>query len=59
MTNKYLLFQNDEIFTFQLNIIVMDAKDRQSRYPLSQTCSLLLPWSQREVICEEDYMEVQ
>ncbi|XP_023829988.1 uncharacterized protein [Salvelinus sp. IW2-2015] len=50
--------QNDEVFTFQFNIIVMDAKDRQSCYPLSQTCSLLLPWSQREVICEEDYMEV-
>ncbi|CDQ67026.1 unnamed protein product [Oncorhynchus mykiss] len=50
--------QNDEVFTFQFNIIVMDAKDQQSRYPLSQTCSLLLPWSQREVICEEDYMEV-
>uniref|UniRef100_A0AAZ3P1G5 ZP domain-containing protein n=1 Tax=Oncorhynchus tshawytscha TaxID=74940 RepID=A0AAZ3P1G5_ONCTS len=59
MTNKYLLFQNDEVFTFQFNIIVMDAKDQQSRYPLSRTCSLLLPWSQREVICEEDYMEAQ
>ncbi|KAK6295342.1 hypothetical protein J4Q44_G00345680 [Coregonus suidteri] len=50
--------QNDEVFTFQFNVIVTDAKDQQSRYPLYQTCSLPLPWSQREVICEEDYMEV-
>uniref|UniRef100_A0A3P8ZLR7 ZP domain-containing protein n=1 Tax=Esox lucius TaxID=8010 RepID=A0A3P8ZLR7_ESOLU len=50
--------QNDELFTFQLYITVTDAKGQPSRYPLTQTCPLPLPWSQREVICEEDYMEV-
>ncbi|KAJ8009235.1 hypothetical protein DPEC_G00086790 [Dallia pectoralis] len=50
--------QNDEVFTFQLYITVTDAEGRPARYPLAQTCILPLPWSQREVICEEDYMEV-
>ncbi|KAL0967513.1 hypothetical protein UPYG_G00253210 [Umbra pygmaea] len=50
--------QDDEVFAFQFQITVTDSEGRQSRYPLAQTCALPLPWSQREVICEEDYMEV-
>jgi len=51
--------QNDEVFTFNLNIIVMDADGRWWRKPISKACVPPLAQAHREVVCEEDYMEVR
>ncbi|XP_029282165.1 uncharacterized protein LOC115004623 [Cottoperca gobio] len=49
--------QNDEVFTFRFNVIVKDAGGERVRRPVSAVCSGLM-WTHREMICEEDYMEV-
>ncbi|XP_034436491.1 uncharacterized protein LOC117758703 [Hippoglossus hippoglossus] len=49
--------QNDEVFTFRFNVIMSDGGGRWNSRPVSATCSGLT-WTHREVICEEDYMEV-
>ena len=51
-------FQGDEEFTFNFNVIMTDQHGEGMSYTLSKTCTLPLPWSPREVICELDYMEV-
>ena len=51
--------QNDEVFTFNLNILLTDAEGHRWSQPLSKTCVLPLALAQREVACEEHYMEVQ
>lgn len=53
----YWVFQNDEVFTFNFNLI-MDHEGDEVTYELSQTCSPTLPWSSREITCEANYMEV-
>ncbi|XP_035264198.1 uncharacterized protein LOC118222599 [Anguilla anguilla] len=47
----------DEVFVFNFNLIIRDY-DVMVSVPLSKTCTLSLPWSPREVICEHKYMEV-
>ncbi|XP_073348720.1 uncharacterized protein [Pagrus major] len=49
--------QNDEVFTFRFNVMVRDAGGRWISRPVSAVCSGLM-WTHREIICEEDYMEV-
>ncbi|XP_064877212.1 uncharacterized protein LOC135572711 [Oncorhynchus nerka] len=50
--------QDDEVFTFSFNLITIDANGVEATYSVNATCSLPLPWSPREVSCEENYMEV-
>ncbi|CAJ1086211.1 uncharacterized protein LOC117807237 isoform X1 [Xyrichtys novacula] len=49
--------QDDEVFTFNFNLIVMH-DGKEVTHALNKTCSPALPWSPREVTCELDYMEV-
>ncbi|XP_029616042.1 uncharacterized protein LOC115198303 [Salmo trutta] len=49
--------QDDEVFTFSFNLITA-ASGVEMTYTVTATCSLPLPWSPREVSCEENYMEV-
>lgn len=52
------VFQNDEVFTFSFNVMVNDAGGQWLSQPVSAVCSGL-NWTHREIICEEDYMEVR
>ncbi|XP_044185770.1 uncharacterized protein LOC122965674 isoform X1 [Thunnus albacares] len=49
--------QNDEAFTFRFNVMVSDGGAGWISRPVSAICSGL-SWSHREIVCEEDYMEV-
>ncbi|TWW68423.1 Zona pellucida sperm-binding protein 2 ZP1 [Takifugu flavidus] len=49
--------QNDEVFTFRFNVMVRDAHGHWTNQPVSAVCSGFT-LSDREIICEEDYMEV-
>nr|XP_040036087.1 zona pellucida protein AX 4 [Gasterosteus aculeatus aculeatus] len=49
--------QDDKVFTFKFNLVAT-RKGKEERFALNQTCSPSLPWSPREVTCEENYMEV-
>lgn len=53
----FCVFQNDEVFTFRFNVMVNDGGGRWNSWPVSAVCSGLI-WTHREIICEEDYMEV-
>ncbi|XP_054474249.1 uncharacterized protein LOC129106966 isoform X2 [Anoplopoma fimbria] len=49
--------QDDEVFTFSFNVIVSDSGGMLISRPVSAVCAGLI-WTHREIICEEDYMEV-
>ncbi|XP_059210796.1 uncharacterized protein LOC131989561 [Centropristis striata] len=49
--------KDDEVFTFNFNLIVPH-EGKEAIYALNKTCALSLPWSPREVTCEDNYMEV-
>ncbi|KAF3837106.1 hypothetical protein F7725_004570 [Dissostichus mawsoni] len=51
------IFQDDEVFTFNFNLVVAN-EGKIASYALNKTCSPSLPWSPREVTCEVNYMEV-
>ncbi|XP_041927019.1 uncharacterized protein LOC121690492 [Alosa sapidissima] len=50
--------QGDVEFTFNFSVIMTDQHGEEATYAVSKACTLPLPWSPREVICELDYMEV-
>ncbi|KAK9523137.1 hypothetical protein VZT92_019554 [Zoarces viviparus] len=49
--------KDDEVFLFNFNLTVM-REGWEDSYALTKTCSPSLPWSPREITCEENYMEV-
>ncbi|XP_068569968.1 zona pellucida protein AX 4 [Cebidichthys violaceus] len=49
--------ENDEVFSFNFTLTVT-REGRENTYVLNKTCSPSLPWSPREITCEENYMEV-
>ncbi|XP_053716014.1 uncharacterized protein LOC128755927 [Synchiropus splendidus] len=49
--------KDDEVFTFYFNVIVMH-EGIEMTHTFNRTCSPALPWASREVVCEENYMEV-
>ncbi|XP_031697308.1 uncharacterized protein LOC116379493 [Anarrhichthys ocellatus] len=49
--------KDDEVFLFNFNLTVT-REGREDSYALNKTCSPSLPWSPREITCEENYMEV-
>lgn len=55
---RFCVLQNDEVFTFRFNVIVSDGGGGWISQPVSEVCSGLI-WTHREIICEEDYMEVR
>ncbi|XP_010904239.2 uncharacterized protein LOC105031477 [Esox lucius] len=50
--------QGDEVFVFSFNLIAADETGEEMTYRINETCYLPLPWSPREIRCEENYMEV-
>lgn len=53
-----LCVQDDRLFTFRFNVMVSDGGSERMSHPLSAVCSGP-SWIQREIVCEEDYMEVR
>lgn len=51
------LLQKDEVFGFHFNLIVSNGGELET-YHLNKTCTPALPWVQKEVTCEVNYMEV-
>lgn len=51
------VLQNDRVFTFRFNVMVTTAHGHWTNRPVSAVCSGST-LSDREIICEEDYMEV-
>lgn len=55
--SHYTLFQKDEVFGFNFNLIVSYGGELKTHL-LSKTCTPALPWAPKEITCEVDYMEV-
>ncbi|XP_049613509.1 uncharacterized protein [Syngnathus scovelli] len=53
----FTLIQDDQVFTFQFNVMVSDGGSEWMSQSISAVCSGL-SLVQREIMCEEDYMEV-
>ncbi|XP_058864651.1 uncharacterized protein LOC117397773 isoform X2 [Acipenser ruthenus] len=49
---------NDVSYVLQYRFVRMDSLGRETVYPFSLSCSTESPWNPREVVCEENYMEV-
>nr|XP_015196192.1 PREDICTED: uncharacterized protein LOC107076608 [Lepisosteus oculatus] len=54
----YVHNELDSVFTLTSNFVKIDPSGGETTFPLSKTCTLSIPWNAREVICEENYMEV-
>ncbi|KAK2883503.1 hypothetical protein Q8A67_017140 [Cirrhinus molitorella] len=50
--------QNDNNFLFKLNVVLTDHSGKENKYSLSETCTLPVNWSAKEILCEENYIEV-
>ncbi|XP_077409709.1 uncharacterized protein LOC144039865 [Vanacampus margaritifer] len=53
----FTVIQDDQVFTFQFNVMVSDGGSEWVSQPVSAVCSGL-SLVHREIVCEEDYMEV-
>ncbi|KAM4749230.1 uncharacterized protein WCC33_006672 [Rhinophrynus dorsalis] len=49
---------NDVQFNLTVQFLVRSPRGVLTKYPVFLSCDLKQPWSVREVICEENYMEV-
>ncbi|XP_053115342.1 uncharacterized protein LOC128329009 [Hemicordylus capensis] len=48
----------DQDFSLQMQVLVTSPTNLTVAYDVSMSCSLDTPWSPREIVCEENYMEV-
>uniref|UniRef100_A0A673MC89 Uncharacterized LOC107718405 n=1 Tax=Sinocyclocheilus rhinocerous TaxID=307959 RepID=A0A673MC89_9TELE len=49
---------NDSNFLFKLNVVLTDHTGRENKYSLTENCTLPVDWSSKEILCEENYIEV-
>ncbi|KAJ7996165.1 hypothetical protein DPEC_G00234230 [Dallia pectoralis] len=54
----YVDNENDSVFRLLVWLVNRDLEGVETSYPLQLTCPLHHPWKPREIICEENYMEV-
>ncbi|MGH0139585.1 UNVERIFIED_CONTAM: hypothetical protein FKN15_043064 [Acipenser sinensis] len=54
----HVLNQKDTQFHLQFLFVNIDRFGRETSYPFSMTCNLGSDWKPREIVCEENYMEV-
>ncbi|XP_066578235.1 uncharacterized protein LOC136768084 [Amia ocellicauda] len=50
--------QQDKNFTLNYQFVTLSPSGTETKYPNSMNCLLTVPWEAREVMCEENYMEV-
>ncbi|XP_026089450.1 uncharacterized protein LOC113063351 isoform X1 [Carassius auratus] len=50
--------KNDSNFLFKLNVVLTDQTGREKKYSLTENCTLPVDWSSKEILCEENYIEV-
>ncbi|MGH0175311.1 UNVERIFIED_CONTAM: hypothetical protein FKN15_070289 [Acipenser sinensis] len=50
--------QNDVSYALQYRFVRLDSLGRETVYPFSLSCSTESPWNPREIVCEDNYMEV-
>ncbi|XP_066578662.1 uncharacterized protein LOC136768379 [Amia ocellicauda] len=48
----------DEYFALDAAFVTISQSGRETSYPVQLNCTLSTPWYPREVVCEENYMEV-
>lgn len=51
--------QADSEFQLLVWFVNQDIHGEETSYPLLLTCQMSQPWNRREVVCEENYMEVR
>ncbi|XP_058631294.1 uncharacterized protein LOC131540469 isoform X6 [Onychostoma macrolepis] len=50
--------QRETEFRLMVWFINQDSNEEEKSYPLLLTCPLQVPWAPRELVCEQNYMEV-
>lgn len=54
----YVENSGDTEFSVSVRFVNMQTDGRVNAYPFMLRCSLIVPWSLREIVCEDNYMEV-
>ncbi|XP_058876552.1 uncharacterized protein LOC117394599 [Acipenser ruthenus] len=49
---------SDSEFSLRFRFVRIDQFSRETYYPFSMTCSTTKQWYPREIVCEENYMEI-